>query len=52
VRYKRLIFERIGERHGINLVMELIEGKNMSQYLQGVGAPKLSQLPYVKDIGR
>ena len=30
--------------------MELIEGKNMSQYIIDAGPPKLTQLPYVKNI--
>ena len=52
MKYKNLIFEKINDQYVLNLVMELVEGKNMSQYIQGVGPPKLSQLPYVKDIGQ
>ena len=31
--------------------MEFIGGKTMREYIKGVGAPKLTQLPYVKQIG-
>ena len=51
VRYKYFIQEKIQTRDVYNVVMEYIEGKNMCEYIKDVGAPKLSQLPYVKQIG-
>jgi serine/threonine protein kinase len=52
VKYEALALERVQQHDVYNLVMELIEGKNMHEYLKDVGAPKLSQLPYVQNIGR
>ena len=31
--------------------MEHIEGKNMHEYLNDVGPPKFTQLPYIQNIG-
>ena len=33
------------------IVKEFIEGKTMSTYIKDVGHPKLTQIPYVKEIG-
>ena len=35
-----------------DIIMELIEGKDMSRYIWDCGAPKFTQLPYMQQIGR
>jgi len=43
VKYQELIKEKLeNDYHIYNVVMELVEGKNLARYIKGVGQPKLT----------